>query len=280
MNDWNEWTAGKYPTAAGQTTPFMRRKSNYYFVDQYDVEFNRTIQPMEKDGYTDNYYMQMAENLRRYKGVRPIPEIHGEHTIKIDGDFDDWKSSTVRYTADHHRRHRPPRRPRLRRPALQKRLRPQRHHHVQSRLRRRQRLFLRRNQRAPNAPHRQQLDAPPHRRRQKSQKQAGSATTTSSTRKSSTTKKATTLQKYDPKSPDHPWVEQAKLNYRYKGKMLELSIPRKLLNLTKDQCTFDFKWADNPADLKDPISLCTNGDTAPNRRFNYRCVFRIANSRH
>ena len=44
----------------------MRRKSNYYFVDQYDAEFNRSIEPM-KGGYTDNYYMQMAENLRRYK---------------------------------------------------------------------------------------------------------------------------------------------------------------------------------------------------------------------
>ncbi len=30
-----------------------------------------------KGGYTDNYYMQMAQNIRRYKGVRPIPELHG-----------------------------------------------------------------------------------------------------------------------------------------------------------------------------------------------------------
>ena len=96
MNDWNEWTAGKYPTAAGQTTPFMRRKSNYYFVDQYNAEFNRTIEPM-KGGYTDNYYMQMAENLRRYKGVRPIPELHGLQKMKIDGDFADWSKIDVEY---------------------------------------------------------------------------------------------------------------------------------------------------------------------------------------
>ncbi len=96
MNDWNEWTAGKYPTAAGQTTPFMRRASNYYFVDQYNAEFNRTIEPM-KGGYTDNYYMQMAENLRRYKGARPIPELHGLQEMKIDGDFADWQNITVEY---------------------------------------------------------------------------------------------------------------------------------------------------------------------------------------
>ena len=30
-----------------------------------------------KGGYTDNYYMQMAENIRRYKGVRPMPVSNG-----------------------------------------------------------------------------------------------------------------------------------------------------------------------------------------------------------
>jgi hypothetical protein len=37
---------------------------------------------------------------------------------------------------------------------------------------------------------------------------------------------------------------------------------------------FDMKWADNPAALRDAISLCTHGDTAPNRRFNFRVVWR------
>jgi hypothetical protein len=26
--------------------------------------------------------------------------------------------------------------------------------------------------------------------------------------------------------------------------------------------------------LKDPISLCLAGDSAPNRRFNYRCIWK------
>ena len=50
-----------------------------------------------KGGYTDNYYMQMAENIRRYKGVRPIPEVIGLHPIKIDGDFADWAGVEVEY---------------------------------------------------------------------------------------------------------------------------------------------------------------------------------------
>jgi hypothetical protein len=84
----------------------------------------------------------------------------------------------------------------------------------------------------------------------------------------------TTLMRYDAKSPEHRWVEAAKLNYRVNGKAIELAIPRELLGASGAACTFDFKWADNPADLKDPISLCVNGDTAPNRRFNYRCIWK------
>ena len=84
--------------------------------------------------------------------------------------------------------------------------------------------------------------------------------------------KTTTLTRYDPNSPDNRWVEQAQLNYRYTGKALELAVPRELIRLKGDAFTFDFHWCDNPADLKDPISLCVNGDSAPNRRFNYRCI--------
>ncbi|MBF6628113.1 MAG: hypothetical protein ITG04_06345, partial [Proteiniphilum sp.] len=91
INDWNEWTAGKYQPADGGTTPWLGRDNPFFFVDQYNAEFNRGIHPM-KGGYTDNYYMQMAQNIRRYKGVRPIPQQEGFDKIKTDGDFSDWRS--------------------------------------------------------------------------------------------------------------------------------------------------------------------------------------------
>ncbi|MCP4645505.1 MAG: hypothetical protein GY851_33990, partial [bacterium] len=70
INDWNEWSAGKYHPEEGKTFHFMRRTdSTFRFIDQYNSEFTRCIHPM-KGGYTDNYYMQMAQNIRRYKGVR------------------------------------------------------------------------------------------------------------------------------------------------------------------------------------------------------------------
>jgi hypothetical protein len=86
--------------------------------------------------------------------------------------------------------------------------------------------------------------------------------------------KTTTVMRYDAGTPETPWVEAAKVPYRYKGKELELAVSRELLGLTGDAFTMDIHWCDNPADLKDPISLCMNGDSAPNRRFNYRCIWK------
>ena len=86
--------------------------------------------------------------------------------------------------------------------------------------------------------------------------------------------KITTLCRYDADVSADPWVEVASLDYRYNGCYLELAVPRNLLGLNSDAFTFDFHWCDNPAVLKVPISLCIEGDSAPNRRFNYRCVWR------
>jgi hypothetical protein len=86
--------------------------------------------------------------------------------------------------------------------------------------------------------------------------------------------KTTMLTRYDSNTRDNPWVEEKLVEYRYTGKALELAIPRKTIGLKGDTFTFDFHWVDNPADLKDPISLCINGDSAPNRRFNYRCIWK------
>jgi hypothetical protein len=86
--------------------------------------------------------------------------------------------------------------------------------------------------------------------------------------------KTTIIMRYVPGATNGPWVEVAQLSYRYSGNALEIAVPRKLLGLKGDTFSFDFHWCDNPSDLKDPISLCTSGDSAPNRRFNYRCIWK------
>ena len=78
----------------------MRRgqDATYFFVDQHNVEFNRCILPM-KGGYTDNYYMQMVENIRRYKGVRQTPHNlrYVSEPASIDEALKFWDSIETEY---------------------------------------------------------------------------------------------------------------------------------------------------------------------------------------
>jgi hypothetical protein len=267
INDWNEWTAGKYQPPEGRTTPFMRRQSPYFFVDQYNSEFNRCIQPM-RGGYTDNYYMQMAQNIRRYKGVRPMPELKGSYSVTIDGQFDDWAPIDVEYRdtiGDTAHRDYP----------------GYGGLHYTNQSGRNDIVTCKVAVDAENvyfaAETRESLTAHTDPNwmlllvNTDQNYDTGWFGYDVLINKSVASDKTTTLMRYDAAKPENPWTVEAQVPYRYAGKMLELAVPRQLLGATGDSAKFDFHWCDNPADLKDPISLCTDGDSAPNRRFNYRC---------
>ena len=80
----------------------------------------------------------------------------------------------------------------------------------------------------------------------------------------------TSLMKYNGKR----WKKVADTPFHTEGNRLVVAVPRKYMGWTANSVTFDFKWADNPVTLESPISFCLHGDTAPNRRFNYRCIWR------
>lgn len=269
INDWNEWTAGKYQPAGGGTTSWLGRNNSFFFVDQYNSEFNRTVSPM-KDGYTDNYYMQMAQNIRRYKGIRPIPELKGYTKIKVDGAFDDWKQVSTEYRdtrgdtfhRDHngygglHYTDNSGRNDIITcKVAVDKK-----HLHFYAETV---------GKLSPSTDSNWMLllidaDLNP------ATGWYGYDYLINKKVKDG----YTTLMRYDVSHPENPWVEVADLNFRNSDNQLELSVDRALLGLTANQFVFDFKWSDNPTALKDPISLSTSGDTAPNRRFNYRCIWK------
>ena len=48
------------------------------FVDEFDTEFSRDVEPM-KGGHGDNYVYQMIANIRRLQGRRPIPAVAPGH---------------------------------------------------------------------------------------------------------------------------------------------------------------------------------------------------------
>lgn len=274
INDWNEWTAGKYPPTGAPTTKFMRRDSSYFFVDQYNAEFNRCIQPM-KGGYTDNYYMQMAQNIRRYKGIRPIPEITGLSRIKVDGSFTDWKGATVEYRDTvgdtFHRDY-------IGYGGLHYTNDTGRNDIITSKVAvDRSMVYFHVETREALTPHTGGnwmllfIDAD-------NNPNTGWHGYDYVINKRVQSDNTTTISRFDAKANGGSWSEAAKLEFRYSGREMELAVPRKLLGLKGDAFAFDFHWCDNPTDLTDPISLCTSGDSAPNRRFNYRCIWRLKGS--
>lgn len=82
VTGWNEWIMTRIKNWSGWEIPAGN------FVDQYSPEFSRDAEPVR--GYWgDAYYWQLAANIRRFKGVRPVPRVVSS-PIKIDGDFSDW----------------------------------------------------------------------------------------------------------------------------------------------------------------------------------------------
>ena len=69
---------------------------------------------------------------------------------------------------------------------------------------------------------------------------------------------------------DGAWHKAAIADFRYEGNQMEIKVPRSILGLTKGSVAFDFHWADNIQNLDNVIEFALHGDSAPNRRFNYR----------
>ncbi|MBR5626955.1 MAG: hypothetical protein IKW74_04965, partial [Thermoguttaceae bacterium] len=268
LNDWNEWTAGKYQTEPTLSTlNFMRRgkAATYFFVDQYNSEFNRTIQPM-KDGYTDNYYMQMAQNIRRYKGIRPIPVNHGIVTVNPAAPFPAWDQVEVEYRDTcgdvFHRDH----------PGyggLHYTDNTGRNDIVTGKVAVDQDnvtfMVETANKLTPSTDNNWMLlliDVD-------QDNETGWFGYDLLVNQKVRNDKETSLMTWK----DGQWEEIGTAPCAVEDNRFAVTVPRSVLNANGDKITFDFKWSDNASELKDPISLCTAGDTAPNRRFNYRFIW-------
>lgn len=83
VTGWNEWIAGRFAEFNGVKLPVM-------FVDQFDQEHSRDIEPM-RGGHGDDYFYQFVSYVRQYKGARPITPVKAAR-IRVDGRFDDWRA--------------------------------------------------------------------------------------------------------------------------------------------------------------------------------------------
>ncbi|MCL2624967.1 MAG: hypothetical protein FWD31_14990 [Planctomycetaceae bacterium] len=274
INDWNEWTAIKFSDSVNLAwINFMGRgpQAAYYFVDQYNLEYNRVVQPM-KGGYTDNYYMQMAQNIRKYKGVRPIPSLKGLTPVDWNRPFDAWDALDVEYRDTigdvFHRDY----------PGYGG------NHYTDD---------SGRNDIAackvavdgeyvyffvetvddltPVTGNNWMLlliDC------DQNSKTGWFGYDLLVNKKIDAEK--TVVMQWD--TATDQWKDSAEISYQVASNRLVVKVPRSLGNWEGDEIRFDFKWSDNASDLNDPISLCVSGDTAPNRRFNYRVLWTLAST--
>lgn len=85
VTGWNEWVAQRQPVISGQ--PIV-------FVDCADYNTSRDAEPM-RGYYGDNYYMQLIDYIRRYKGTISRVYVGNDTTINMTGSFNQWSSSAI-----------------------------------------------------------------------------------------------------------------------------------------------------------------------------------------
>lgn len=78
VGGWNEWIAYK-----------QNWDGEYMLCDAVNKEYSRDIEPMQ-GGFEDAFYIQMIMNIRRYKGLKESVRKGKRHSIKINGETNQW----------------------------------------------------------------------------------------------------------------------------------------------------------------------------------------------
>ncbi|MCL4181007.1 MAG: hypothetical protein KJ072_25090 [Verrucomicrobia bacterium] len=261
VTGWNEWIAGSYTEWSKYTDGDCYHPGGL-FVDQYTQEYSRDCEPM-RGGHTDNYYYQLASWVRRFKGVREPTMAPGPSRIIIDGSFDDWQAVSPEFRdtiGDIVHRDHPGYGGEVYRNTtgrndfviLKVAYDAERVHFFAQTL-------------EPITTHRDRhwmllfLDID---RDARTGRLGYDYVVNLEVRgESETSVQAWSREK---------WVEVGRAQYRVNGNGLELAIDRGMLGLGDRLPAFDFHWADNIQGFGDVSELGVNGDSAPNRRWNYR----------
>ncbi len=85
VTGWNEWIAGRWDGIPER--PIM-------FVDCANYEYSRDVEMM-RGGYFDNYFMQLVDYVRKYKGVNQNPEYEAKE--KTENGIGCFKSADAVY---------------------------------------------------------------------------------------------------------------------------------------------------------------------------------------
>lgn len=259
VTGWNEWIAGRWGKPDG---PIV-------FVDQFDQEYSRDIEPM-KGGHGDNYLWQMIANVRRFKGAPRLPEASKPVTIAISDDFGPWRKVAPEF-GDHLYETRP--RDDDGAGGLHYTNRTGRNDLVATKVARdTERVAFYIRTREPITPHTDKnwmwllIDADCD---AKTGWQGYEFIINRTVEDAGTT----WLERHD---KGWTWKKAAKVAYRVNGRELHLSVRRSDLGLAagKTAVSLSFKWIDNVQRPGDIMDVYVSGDVAPEGRFAYRYVAR------
>lgn len=255
VTGWNEWIAGRF-------AEFNRIKLPVMFVDQFDQEHSRDLEPM-RGGHGDDYYYQFVSNVRRYKGARPLPTLVA-HPIKLDGSFTDWRPVQPEFLdtiGDQVRRE---------------------HRGWDSNVT--YRNFTGRNDLLAAKASWGQATAWFYARTREPVTPAAGTNwmilflDTDADVKTGWLGYDFVVNHAGPGTlarnvgGSFVWSRAGTVDWRAHGHELELAIPWRALGLKAPPASLDFKWADNCLQTGDWTDFTLNGDAAPNDRFNYRVI--------
>ena len=269
VTQWNEWIAQRFiwDKGNGVYAGLPIKDGESYFVDAFSREFNRDIVPM-KGGHTDNYYYQLISNIRRFKGMASIEVASAPQTIEIDGQFGEWATvNPVFYDIPGDTMHR---NFKGYDPSMIYVNKTGRNDIVESRVAHdSMNVYFYVKTQQTLTPHTDTnwmllfIDSD-----QKSENGWQGYDYVVNLEKRSST--LTSLHKFE-RSLWEPRT-MSTIPYRTQNKYLEISIPRELLGFKNAPIRLDFHWTDNIQKYGDIVEFSVNGDSAPDRRFNYRYV--------
>ena len=97
ITGWNEWIAGCFHSDTPQN--MANTTAEFSYVDQFNCEFSRDGEPMRnQDGYGigDNYYYQMVDYIRQFKGIGATPVADHQTSVNIY-DLSSWDAIELTY---------------------------------------------------------------------------------------------------------------------------------------------------------------------------------------
>ena len=101
VTGWNEWIAERFVQTA-QGVEFIGKYwpvGTSFFVDEFLEEYSRDVEPTS-GGHGDNYYYQLINYIRRFKGMSQPDTPSPPKTIQINQDFTQWNNVTPYYFDD------------------------------------------------------------------------------------------------------------------------------------------------------------------------------------